>query len=86
MQITVKNNFKIEASYLTPDEFSLIENHLLSVNGAITDFWIDEYGGDSNTDSVKAHVMITDINREQFGRNGVWYNNGKSIELEVIVV
>lgn len=84
--IAIKESYKIKAEYLTPSEFEDIENHLISNNGAITEFWLDEFGGDSTTDSVDAHVILTDVERVQFGRNGVWYNNGKNLEFEVIIV
>lgn len=84
--ITIKDNYSLEAEYLTPDEFNAIYDHLKSINGGITQIWLDSFGGDSTSDSEYAHVILKNEKRVQFGRNGVWYSNGRSIELEIIMV
>ena len=84
--IAMKKSYTLKATYLTPSEFNAIESYLFSIKGGITDFWIDEFGGDSSTHSVRAQIILKDVERVQFSRDGVWYNNGKTIELEVIIV
>lgn len=83
--IDIKDHFTLTSKYLSPDEFHEIDDHIKSVKGGLTKFWIDEFGGDSTTDSVDAQIIISKNDRVSFGRNGVWYNEGHNIELEVII-
>jgi len=84
--LAYKNKYDIKCKYLLPAEYNLIKNHLESILGGITDFWIDSFGGDSTTDSVSARVEIKSAERVQFGKDGIWYNNGVNLELEVTIV
>lgn len=76
-----KRNFS--ANKITKTEFDNLENHLQDILGGKTYFWLDEFGGNANDDSVEAVIEITNSERVSFGRNGNWHNDGRNIEFEV---
>lgn len=84
--IAVKDSYTLTAEYLTPDQYDAIVNYIKSIKGGVCSFWLDSFGGDSTTDSVDAHIRITRVERVQFGRDGTWYNDGKEMEMDVIIV
>lgn len=83
--IGIEESYKLEARNLSFSEYEDIKDHIYD-NLGITTFWLDEFGGDPETDSIEAHVYITKDERIQFSRDGSWENKGREIELEIIPI
>lgn len=77
-------SYTIGARNLSYSEYEDIDDHLQDTLGSTT-FWLDEFGGESSTDSVDAQISITRDERVQFFRNGSFEPKGRTIELEVIL-
>lgn len=82
--IGVKRTWNLRASKLTYSQYKAIVDYLLSISQGETWFWLDEFGGTADTNSIKVIIEMDQDTREQFGLNGQWHSSGRSIGLRVI--
>lgn len=82
--ITVKKNWDLYCSKITFEKYKEIDDYLLSINEGETYFWLDEFGGNPETDSIKAYIEVDDDQRVTFGSGGQWHSKGRDLRLKVI--
>jgi len=73
--------WELELRYLTQKEAQAIQDYLKSILYAAEDFWLDEFGDESNT--VKAYIDPPSATRVQFGAKAGWENKGQTLRLVV---
>lgn len=78
-----KEQWKMDLSNLTWEEYQAIIGHLRAQMGRATWFWLDEMGGTPSTNSVMAYVKITKDQRTPFGDSKGWHDKGRSLSLEI---
>lgn len=78
-----KREWTFRANKITKDEFDAFNDHLDSILGGKTYFWIDEFGGNAENDSILALIELKPWDRVQFGRDGAWHKDGRNIEFTV---
>lgn len=81
--VAAKRKWQLECVRLTNAQYRAIIDHLNEIMFGATLFWLDELGGTADTHSIAVYVDITNDERVQFGRNGVWHNNGRNLTLVV---
>ena len=79
----IKRIWNLESRNLTKPQYNDIVSYLLGNLQGETDFWLDEFGGHYETDSIKAFIKIANDDRTPFGRQG-WHDDGHSISLKII--
>lgn len=81
-RITSKKSWTLESVYLTNAEYKEILDYLESINFGVTSFWLDEFGGEPENDSIDAIVTIESDERVMFFRDG-FNNDGRNLSLLV---
>lgn len=79
--VALKRTWQIQTRRMTLTKAYDVINYLVGEDFGAIDFWIDDFGAESNT--IKAYVEITEENRVNFIRDGSKYNNGRQLTLEV---
>jgi len=83
-EIGVKRVWHIQMKYLRSSQYNDIESHLRNNLFGKTDFWLDEFGGTPETDSVDAFVDVRNDERVQFGTSVGWESAGRNLTLEIV--
>jgi len=81
-RITSKKVWTLESVLLTNQEYTAILNHLESINFGVTLFWLDEFGGVPELDSIDTIITIDSDERIMFFRDG-FHNDGRNLSLLV---
>ena len=79
--VSMKRSWELQTQYMKYSTYQTIISELES-NNWVVDFWLDEFGSESNT--VPAYISLANDERVQFIRGGTFHDGGRSLTLEVI--
>ena len=82
--ITIKREWRISTRRMTRTEAYGLINYVLDNFGAAGDFWLDEFGAETN--NVEAYIPIEDVRaaRAMFRKSTTFHTDGKELTMRVI--
>lgn len=82
--VSVKRSWRIETRRMTYSEAYDLIDYLSSIFFSAGDFWLDEFGAESNT--LTCYIPPEEIREERvtMSRDGTWHNDARELILTVI--
>ena len=82
--LAIKKAWEITTDRMTRAEAETLLNYLDGQLYAVGDFWLHEFGAESNTIAAIVEAESVDEDIVQFRKNGTWHEDGRVLTLTVL--